>query len=99
VTCSCDAAGLCIIVDLKEKSYKKKCYHPQYFKGKNYKAIFSTSSILKKQNWQKQLWKKNTKKKKKRRWQFWKKKKQKTNNNKMGKKNMWGKLKLNFQPT
>jgi len=61
VACPCDAAGLwhvCALSWICEKNHiKKNCYHPQYFKGKNYKAIFSTSPILKK-NWQKQLWKK-----------------------------------------
>jgi hypothetical protein len=52
VTCPRDAAGLwhvCVLLWICEKNHiKKNCYHPQYFKGKNYKTIFPTSSILKK---------------------------------------------------
>jgi hypothetical protein len=52
VTCPRDAAGLwhvCVLSWICEKNHiKKNCYHPQYFKGKNYKTIFPTSSILKK---------------------------------------------------
>ena len=49
---------------VKKNHIKKNCYHPQYFKGKNYKAIFSTSSILKKKS-TKTIIKKKTKKCKK----------------------------------
>jgi len=59
-------------------------------KKKNYKAKFSTSSILKKIKSTKTILKKNKKNEKKRRRQFWRKKNRK--------KIMWGKLKLNSQP-
>jgi hypothetical protein len=63
---------------------------------KNYKAKFSTSSILKKNKINKNnSEKKNTKKMKKRRRQFWEKK-SKSKMKKNGKKNMWGKVKTKF---
>jgi len=66
----------------RKKNHKKEkknpcgehCSNPRCFKGKNYKAKFSTSSILKKNKIDKNNSKKNnTKKKKRRRRQFWKK--------------------------
>jgi len=70
----------------------KHCSNPHCFKEKNYKAKFSTSSILKKIKSTKTILKKNTKKRKKKKTILGKKKK------KNRKKNMWGKLKLNSQP-
>jgi hypothetical protein len=72
----------------------KHCSNPQCFKEKNYKAKLSTSSILKKIKSTKTILKKNTKKcKKKKTILEIKMKKMKKN----GKKNMCGKLKLNYQ--
>ena len=69
---------------------EKHCSNPQCFKEKNNKAKFSTSSILKKK-----INKNNSEKKHKKS----KKKKEEDNFEKQnGKKHMWGKLKLNFQP-
>jgi hypothetical protein len=45
--CTRDVAGLCIVVDLWKNHMEKNCCNPQYFQGKNYKAKFLTSSILK----------------------------------------------------
>jgi hypothetical protein len=55
---------VCVLSWICEKNHiKKNCYHPQYFKGKNYKTIFPTSSILKKTK--STIMKKNKKKRKK----------------------------------
>jgi len=57
-----------------KKNHVGKYYsNPQCFKEKNYKAKFSTSSILKKKS-TKIILKKKKKKKQKRRRQFWRKK-------------------------
>jgi len=76
-----------------KKNHVGKYYsNPQCFKEKNYKAKFSTSSILKKKIDKNNSEKKEEKKAKKKKTILEKKMK----NN--GKKNMWGKLKLNSQP-
>jgi hypothetical protein len=85
------------ILEKKNKKNHKKnyvgkyCSNPQCFKEKNYKAKFSTSSILKNKSIKIILKKKRKKEKKKK---TILEKKMKNN----GKKNMWGKLKLNSQP-
>jgi hypothetical protein len=70
-----------------KKSYREHC--SSVLKKKNYKTKFSTNSIFKKLNQQKQFWKKKT---------ILDKKPKIKKNEKNEKKNMWGKIKLNSQP-
>ena len=106
MTCLRDAAGLwhvCALLWIYEKNHIKKTVTIHNILKETITKLYSQPTqyyiYIKKQNRQKQLRKKNTKKWKKEDDNFGRKKRSKKQKIKNGKKTMWGKLKLNFQPS